>query len=137
MDTRWSGEAKYQTLLAVSQAANSQRDLSSVLEAVADALEGLVPVDVIGVFTHEGGRARTRAIYLRGVPRRPGESQGATSDGSRKQPAPRRARTMTPLRDAVERDRRTLVFDDVRNDPRLEGTAGAATPVPSARSCCR
>ena len=45
MDTRWSGEAKYQTLLAMAQAANSQRDLSSVLQAVADALEGLVPVD--------------------------------------------------------------------------------------------
>ena len=35
MHARWSGEAKYQALLAVAQAANSCRDLSSVLEVVA------------------------------------------------------------------------------------------------------
>ncbi len=51
MDTRWSGEAKYETLLAVAQAANSQRDLSRVLQAVAGALEGLVSVDGIMVST--------------------------------------------------------------------------------------
>ena len=43
-DRRWAGEAKYQALLAVAQAANSRRDLSSVLDAVASALEALVPV---------------------------------------------------------------------------------------------
>jgi hypothetical protein len=48
IEARWSGEAKYRALLAVAQAANSQRDLSRVLEAVAGALEGLVPIDLVG-----------------------------------------------------------------------------------------
>ncbi len=69
MDTRWSGAAKYETLLAVAQAANSQRDLSRVLQAVADALEGLVPVDLIAVVTHEGGGIRARALHFRGAAR--------------------------------------------------------------------
>ena len=112
MDTRWSGEAKYQALLAVSEAANSQRDLSSVLEAVAGALEGLVSVDGIMVFTYEGERYRNRAIYLRGVPRRSGESQqaylGRFADTIKASDDTYVAR----LRDAIQRDRRTLVFND-------------------------
>jgi len=47
MDPRWSGEAKYQALLAVAQAVNSQRDLSSVLAALADA--GIDPAEVDGI----------------------------------------------------------------------------------------
>ena len=77
MDRPWSGEAKYQALLAVAQAANSRRDLSSVLDAVASALEGLVPVDLIGVVTHEPEAVRARAIYFRSAPRGSGESQDA------------------------------------------------------------
>ena len=69
MDSQWGGEAKYRALLAVAQATNSHRDLSSVLQAVAGALEGLVSVDGLIVFTYEGERVRDRAIYLRGVPR--------------------------------------------------------------------
>ena len=125
VEVRWSGEAKYQALLAVAQAANAQRDLSAVLEAVAGALEGLVPVDIVGVVTHERGGVRNRAIYLRSDPRRLDESQeayvrrisdatGGTEDTFEHIPV---------VRDAMERDRRTVVFDDVRNDPRLEGTA--------------
>ena len=60
MDARWSGEAKYQALLAVAQAANSCRDLSSVLEVVAGALQELVPIDLIGVVTHERDTVRAR-----------------------------------------------------------------------------
>jgi formate hydrogenlyase transcriptional activator len=122
MDTRWSGEAKYQTLLAVAQAANSQRDLSSVLQAVAGALEGLVPVDGLLVFTYEGGRARMRAIYLRGAPRRSGESQQAYLRRFSEATGAADGTYVARLRDALERDRRTLVFND-KNDPRLEGTA--------------
>ena len=118
MDTHWSGEAKYQTLLAVSQAANSQRDLSSVLQAVADALEGLVPVDGIGVFTYERERARTRAIYFRGVPRRSGESQQAYLRRFSEAAGAADGTHPARLRDAIERDRRTLVLDHVRTDPR-------------------
>jgi hypothetical protein len=75
MDTRWSGEAKYQALLAVAQAANSRRELSSVLNVVAGALERLVPVDLIGVVTHTPETVRARAIYFRSAPRGSGESQ--------------------------------------------------------------
>src|SRR5512139_1987549 len=120
VDLRWSGEAKYQALLAVAKAAHSRRDLSSVLQAVAGALEGLVPVDMVGVVTHERGGVRNRAIHLRSDPRRSDESQeayvrrisdatGGTEDTFEHVPA---------VRDAMERDRRTLVFDDIRNDAR-------------------
>jgi GAF domain-containing protein len=124
MDTRWSGEAKYQALLAVAQAANSRRDLSSVLQAVADALEGLVSVDAIIVFTYEGDWARNRAMYLRGVPRRSGESQQAYLRRFSAAAGAADGTYVARLRDAIERDRRTLVFDSVQNEARLEGTAG-------------
>ena len=122
-DRGWAGEAKYQALLAVAQAANSRRDLSSVLDAVAGALEDLVPIDLIGVVTHEPAAVRARAIYFRRAPRDSGESQdayvrrvseaaGATGD---------RWEHTAFLRDAMERDRKTLVLDHVRTDPRLAG----------------
>ena len=122
MDTRWSGEAKYQTLLAAAQAANSQRDLSRVLAAVAGALKGLVSVDGLLVFTYEGGRARMRAIYLRGAPRRSCESQQAYLRRFSEATGAADGTYVARLRDAIERDRRTLVFND-KNDPSLEGTA--------------
>jgi formate hydrogenlyase transcriptional activator len=122
MDTGWSGEAKYRALLAVSQAANSQRDLSSVLQAVAGALEGVVSVDGLFVFTYEGGRARNRALHLRGVARRSGESHPAYLRRFSEATGSADDTYVARLRDAIERDRRTLVFDD-KNDPMLEGTA--------------
>jgi len=135
MDTRWSGEAKYQALLAVAQAANSQRDLSSVLDVLASALEGLVPIEIIGVVTHEPETVRARAIYHRSAPRASGESQkayvrrfseafGATGDKWKHTPF---------LRDAMERDRRTLVLDHLSTDKRVAGAgvtiAGAECAV--------
>jgi formate hydrogenlyase transcriptional activator len=135
MDARWSGEAKYQALLAVAQAANSCRDLSSVLEVVAGALQELVPIDLIGVVTHERDTVRARAIHFRRAPRGAGESHeayvvrfsesfGGTGDSWKHTPF---------LRDAMERDRRTLVLDHVSTDPRLEGAgmkqAGAECAV--------
>jgi formate hydrogenlyase transcriptional activator len=121
----WSGEAKYQALLAVAQATNSQRDLSGVLEAVAGALEKLVPVDMVGVVTHERGGVRNRAMYLRSDPRRLDESQEAyvrrisDATGGREDTFEH----IPAVRDAMEQDRRTLVFDDIRNDARLDPTA--------------
>jgi signal transduction histidine kinase len=135
MDARWSGEAKYQALLAAAQAANSRRDLSSVLDAVVAALRELVPIDMIGVVTHERDTVRARAIHFRRAPRGPGESQKAyvlrfsESTGGTGDSWPH-----TPfLRDAMERDRRTLVLDHVSTDPRLDGAgmrqAGAECAV--------
>jgi formate hydrogenlyase transcriptional activator len=135
MHARWSGEAKYQALLAVAQAANSRRDLSSVLDVVAGALQELVPIDLIGVVTHERDTVRARGIHFRRAPRGPGESHeayvvrfsesfGGTGDSWKHTPF---------LRDAMERDRRTLVLDNVSTDPRLEGAgmkqAGAECAV--------
>ncbi len=123
-EARWSGEAKYQALLAVAQAANSHRDLSSVLDAVARALEGLVPIDLIAVVTHGRERVRARAISFSSDPRRSGESQDAyvrrISDAAGATEDTYEHTSM--VRDAVERDRRTLVFNDVRNDIRLDGS---------------
>jgi formate hydrogenlyase transcriptional activator len=123
MDDRWQGEAKYQALLSVAQAANSQRELSRVLDVLAHALEELVPIDIIGVVTHEPEMVRARAIYHRSVPRGSGESQdayvrrfseaaGATGDKWKHTPF---------LRDAMERDRRTLVLDHLSADERVAG----------------
>ena len=122
MDRPWSGEAKYQALLAVAQAAHSRRDLSSVLDVVASALEGLVSIDLIGVVTHEPEVVRARAVYFRSTPRDSGESQaayvrrfseafGGTGDSWKHTPF---------LRDAMERDRRTLVLDHVSTDARAD-----------------
>ena len=135
MNGRWSGEAKYRALLAVAQAANSTRDLSSVLDAVADAVEDLVPIDLLGVVTHERETVRARAIHFRSAPRAPGEGQdtyvrrfseaaGGTGGNWAHSPF---------LRDAMERDRRTLILDQVSTDPRADGTgvkmAGAECAV--------
>jgi formate hydrogenlyase transcriptional activator len=134
-DRRWAGEAKYQALLAVAQAANSRRDLSSVLDAVASALEDLVPIDLIGVVTHEPAWVRARAIHFRRAPRDSGESQDAyVRRFSEAAGATRDRWQHTPfLRDAMERDRKPLVLDHVKIDPRLAGAgmtqAGAECAV--------
>jgi len=69
-----SGEEKYRLLLQVSEAANAQRDLAAVLDAVARALKPFVPVDAIGAITIDGEMARAHAIHIEGVDRRAGES---------------------------------------------------------------
>jgi formate hydrogenlyase transcriptional activator len=74
----WSGEEKYRLLLAVAEAANSQLDLSQVLEAVALTLRSFVPVDAISVVTVKGEMLRRQAVYVVGVPRVAGEPVEAT-----------------------------------------------------------
>ena len=68
------GEEKYRLLLQVSEAANAQRDLAAVLEAVVRALKPFVPVDAIGAITVDGTIARAHAIHIEGVGHRPGEA---------------------------------------------------------------
>ncbi len=129
VEARWSGEAKYQALLAVAKAAHSQRDLSSVLEAVAEALDGLVSVDLIGAVTHERGAVRARALYVRSAPRLSNEGQdayvrrfteatGAKEDSYGHIPI---------VREALERDRRTVVVNDVQSNTQMAGTGIKAT----------
>jgi GAF domain-containing protein len=123
MDGAWQGEEKYQALLAVAQAANSRRELSSVLDVVASALEGHVPIDLIGVVTHGPETVRARAIYHRSAPRASGESQKAfVRRFSEAAGATGAEWKHTPfLRDAMERDRRTLVLDHLSTDKRVAG----------------
>jgi formate hydrogenlyase transcriptional activator len=124
MDTRWSGEAKYQTLLAVSQAANARRELSSVLEAVMGALDAIVPIDLIGALTHEPAGVRARGLCFRGNPRLPGESHTAYVHRITEATGAKGEDTYehTPMvRDVLERERKTLVVNDVQSNPRLNG----------------
>jgi formate hydrogenlyase transcriptional activator len=117
-DSRWSGEAKYRALLAVAEAASSRLDLSSVLDEVAEALRGLVPLDAIGVITREGHRLRPLAGYSRLDPRRDDESPG---DYLRRLAPPSAPAEGPPddLLAELEHGGRTVVVDDVREDPRL------------------
>jgi formate hydrogenlyase transcriptional activator len=116
---RWTGEAKYQALLTVAHAANSRRDLSSVLESVARALEGLVAVDLVGLFTRQDGNFRVLAAHLR-TPGSRDESRGSFVE--RIVEIAKGAPEDQVSRDAVEGRRQTLVLNDVRSDARLEGT---------------
>ncbi len=135
MNGPWSGEAKYRALLAVAQAANSRRDLSSVLDVVASALERLASIDLIGVVTHEREAVRARAIYFRSAPRGLGEAQDAyLRRFSEMYGATRDSWEHTPfLRAAMQRDRRKLVLDHIGTDTRLDGSgmklAGAECAV--------
>ena len=124
MDGPWSGEAKYRTLLAVAQAANARRDLSSVLEAVAGALEGLVALDWIGVATHEAKGVRARSLHSRGAPRRSDENEQAyVRRFTEATGATENVYEHTPfIRDALERDRRTVVVNDVQSNARMDGS---------------
>ena len=47
------------------------------MAALAAALEGLVPVDLIAVVKHEGGAIRVHALHFGSAPRRSDESQEA------------------------------------------------------------
>lgn len=125
MDRRWSGETKYRALLAVAEAANAHRDLTSVLEAVADGLKPLVPIDLMGVITHEPDAARARAIYIRSDPRGACETPDAYISRflERTGGSGDRWKHTAFLRDAMERDRRTLVLEHLSGDPRLETAA--------------
>jgi formate hydrogenlyase transcriptional activator len=121
-DPRWSGEAKYRALLAVAEAANSRLDLSSALDAVAAALEGLVPVDAIGIMTRSGETIRPLAVHARSDHRRADESHQqfvrriADVPGEDRWPA---GTGPHPTLSLLEEARETLVFDDVQHDPRF------------------
>jgi len=68
------GESMYRLLLQVAEAANAERELSGVLEAVVGALEGTLSVDGAAVVTIDGERLNPHAIFVRGVERQAGES---------------------------------------------------------------
>jgi formate hydrogenlyase transcriptional activator len=69
-----TAEEKYRLLLEISEAANSQREIAAVLEAVANALPPSIPIEAVGVVTVEGEVLSPHAIYIKGVERREGDS---------------------------------------------------------------
>jgi len=69
-----TAEEKYRLLLEISEAANSQREIAAVLEAVANALPPSVPIDAVAVITVEGEMLSPHAVYIKGVERREGDS---------------------------------------------------------------
>ncbi len=120
MELRWSGEEKYRALLAVAEAANSRRDLSSVLDAVAGALAGLVPVDAVGVMTPEGDTFRPFAVHLKTSPRREDEPHQAYVRRLVEETGGLGEAPVGVIAE-IERTRQTLVVDDVPCDQRLGG----------------
>jgi formate hydrogenlyase transcriptional activator len=131
----WSGEAKYRAILAVSEAANAHLDLSALLDAVALALEDLVPVDNVGVIGCEGEVAKSISGRVRATPRRPGELEGAYLDRVLSDPALRQlvTREMRQSLEWFRQDGAPVVVDDVLKESRLplKGAArlGARTMV--------
>ncbi len=116
----WSGEDKYRAMLAVAEAANAHLDLSGVLDAAAEALAGLVPVDLVGLQTRDGDDARIIGAHLGSAPRRSGEPTDAYYE--RITSAAERAKFREEVRrslDQLERERRPIVVDDVLEETRL------------------
>jgi len=69
-----TAEEKFRLLLAISEAANSRLELSSVLEEVAAALDPSFPVDAVAVTTVDGEFLVPHALHIRGVEHREGDS---------------------------------------------------------------
>ncbi|HSS76914.1 MAG TPA: hypothetical protein VLV54_09220, partial [Thermoanaerobaculia bacterium] len=69
-----TAEDKYRLLLEVSEAANSQLELATVLEAVAHALAPSIYVGGVSVTTVAGDFLVPHALYIQGVERREGDS---------------------------------------------------------------
>jgi formate hydrogenlyase transcriptional activator len=116
----WSGEAKYRAILAVSEAANEHLDLSALLEAVAVALENLVPIDNIGVIGREGGHSKGVSGHIRANPRRRGELERAYLDRVLNNVERQLVtREMLQALEVLERDRTPVVVEDVLKETRL------------------
>lgn len=119
-------EERYRLLLRISQAANAHLEFAAVLEALAEALRPLVPVDVAAVVTVEAEALRPHAIHVVGVKRKAGESfQSVAARMLRCSPTEVNARVPArfPLAgSAVEHVGRTgkaLVSEDLERDVRF------------------
>ena len=131
----WSGEEKYRAILSISEAANAHLDLSALLDAVALALEGLVPIDNIGVIGCEAGVAKSISGHVRATPRRSDEPEGTYVDRVLSDRALRQL-VKSEMQQSLERlqhDSAPVVIDDVLKETRLplKGAArlGARTMV--------
>jgi len=119
-ETSWSGEARYRAILMVAEAANAQLELSAMLDAVAVALEDLVPVDAVGVIAREGEAPRAIGAHVRSHPRRSDEPEAAYIDRVIEKAGRENAtRGMQEILGLLERERSTVVVDDVLSETRL------------------
>jgi formate hydrogenlyase transcriptional activator len=118
--TPWSGETKYRAMLAVAEATNAHLDLSSVLDAVSEALAQLVPVDVLALVTRDGEVARMLGGHVGPQPRRSDEAAEAYFE--RAVPAADRELMKQEIRrhlDLLEQGHGPIVVDDLLHDTRL------------------
>ena len=69
-----SPQQRHALVLRAWEAINTERDLPSVLAAVADVLVPVVPFAAIGIVSFEGERHDLYDAHIVGVPRREGES---------------------------------------------------------------
>ena len=119
-EASWSGEARYRAIVSVAEAANAQLDLSALLDAVAVALEDLVPVDAVGVVTREGEVARAIGAHLRFKPRRSDEPEATyldrVIDGAGHEAAARGAQEILEL---LAHEGSTVLIDDLLEEARL------------------
>jgi formate hydrogenlyase transcriptional activator len=124
----WSGEAKYRAILAVCEAANAHLDLSGLLEAVAAALDSLVPSDNIGVVGRGAEVADSISGHVRSDPRKRGEPEEAYRSRVLSDPELRRLVTseMQQSLDILEHRRAVVVVDDVTEETRLPLKGAAA-----------
>ncbi len=117
-----AGEARYRALLEIAEAANRHLDLSRVLDSVALALGGLVPIDALGVITRDGEAFRVLAAYHRDL--RPAEDESdlayarrLTGDALERDPrdAPHANAQLAELAET----RKTLLIPDLADWPGL------------------
>ncbi len=72
-----SPEQRHALVLRAWEAINAERDLASVLAAVADVLVPVVPFGAISIVAMEGPESRLYALHAVGMPPRQGESTEA------------------------------------------------------------
>jgi transcriptional regulator with GAF, ATPase, and Fis domain len=122
----WSGEVRYRAILAVAEAANAHLELSALLDAVAVALEDLVPIDSICVIAREGEVPRAIGVHLGSNPRRSDEPEATylerVIDEAERGQVTRGLRQMLDL---LERERATVVVDDALKETRLAVARGS------------
>ena len=119
---QWSGEEKYRALLEISEAANRHLELSRVLDSVAAALQGLVPIDGVGLMTREGEVFRPVAVYHRNVSRGEGETELAYIQRVEREQSTQRVSDSPEARAVVarlDRSRETIV---ARRSPDAPGS---------------
>ncbi len=70
-------DERYRALLRVSEAANAEHELSAVLRAASDVLNGVLRVDAVAVLVAEGDTLVSKTVHVHGLDVPSGESIAA------------------------------------------------------------